>query len=172
MFRKLTVAADERGLLFKQGSYDKYLAPGTYWLNRFTDQEVIRLQLTDPFAVPEKPLAVFLQDEELLRDLEVVNVADHEVVLHFVDGRFSSLLPPGQHAFWNKLSTHSFIRTDNRHPEIAPEIDRSVVARIPYYTQSFEVAAYETGILYYNNVLQRELPRADMISGKVRSKLL
>ncbi|UQZ35022.1 peptidase [Paenibacillus sp. PK3_47] len=170
MFNKITVAADERGLLFKRGSYDKYLVPGTYWLNRFAEQEVHKFHLSEPFVVPGKVLAVFLQDEELVRDLEIVNVADHEVVLHYVDGRFSSLLPPGQHAFWNKLSKHSFLRIDSRQPEIAPEIDRSVLARIPYYTQSFEVAAHETGILYYNNVLQRELPpgKYDFWKGPVK----
>lgn len=158
MFKKIIIAADERGLLFKQGSYDKYLEPGTYWLTGFTDQEILKLKLSEPFAVPGKKLNVFLQDEALVRELEIVTVADHEYVLHYEDGSFSELLPPGQHAFWSKLTNHQFIRSDSREPEIPAEIDRSILVRIPFAVQSFGVAIHETGILYFNNVFQRELP--------------
>ncbi|WP_379144063.1 slipin family protein [Paenibacillus sp. sgz500992] len=158
MLNKITIAADERGLLFKKGSYDKYLEPGTYWLTGFTDQKIEKLKLSEPFSVPGKALKVFIQDEVLVRDLEIVNVTDYEYVLHYEDERFRTLLPPGQHAFWTKLSTHRFIRADSRQPEIPAEIDRSILPCFPYAIQSFEVAAHEIGILYFNNMLQRELP--------------
>ncbi|WP_019913337.1 slipin family protein [Paenibacillus sp. HW567] len=170
MFKRITIAADERGLVFKQGSYDKYLLPGEYWLTTFKEQSVEKLNISKPFAVPGKELSVFLHDEALLRDLELVNVADYEYVLQYRDGRFVALLSSGQYAFWKINGNHTFLRVDTRQPEIPLEIDRSILARIPYNVQSYEVAAHEVGILYFNNVLQRELPpgKYDFWKGPVK----
>ncbi len=170
MLTKITISAEERGLLFKKGTYDKYLEPGTYWLAPFGEQHVVKLSLNQPFSVPGKEINGFLHDEALLRDLQIVDVLDDEYVLHYEDGRFKALLTPGKYAFWNKLRDHQFQRADIRQPELSAEINRSILTRISNYIQSFDVAFNEVGILYFNNVQQRELPpgKYDFWKGPVK----
>lgn len=157
MLKQVMIQADERGLLFKKGSYYKLLQPGVYRYLTFSGDTVVVVPVTKPFAVPGKELQLFLHDELLLKELEVVHVQDHEVVIHYEDGKFSSLLTAGSYAFWNVLKKHTVERVDIRNPELPAEIGLAVLPKLSGYCQTFEVASYESGALYYNHVMQREL---------------
>ncbi|UFJ41770.1 slipin family protein [Brevibacillus humidisoli] len=158
--KKVQIANDERGLLFRNGNYIKYLRPGSYLFPPFVGYHAERLDINEPFEVPGKNLNLFLHDQELLKDLVVIDVPDHEYVLHFEDGRFANLYTSGKYAFWNVIDLHDFVRVDIRNPEVSSEIDRSIFqhSNMFGYYSSFEVASYETGILYYNHTMQKELP--------------
>lgn len=157
MFKKVIVKADERGLLFKKGSYVKHLQPGVYRLAPFSDDEIVLLNVTKPFVVQGKDLNLFLQDERLLEEITVINVQDHEYVLHYEDGKFVSLMTAGKYAFWNALKKHDFTRVDIRQPEVGADIDRAIFVKVASYLYVSEVASHETGMLFYNNVMQKEL---------------
>ncbi|MGO4699367.1 slipin family protein [Paenibacillus sp. 2TAB26] len=157
MFKKVIIKNDERGLLFKKGSYIKLLQPGVYRHTSFSDDTVILQNIAKRFAVPNMELKLFLHDEQLAEQLTIADVQDYEYVLHFEDGKFAALLTPGLYGFWNVMKKHSFIRIDIRNPELTSEIDRSLLSRLQSFMQVFEVASYETGLLFFNNVLQREL---------------
>lgn len=79
MFNKITIQMDERGLLFKNGSYVKVLQAGTYRLFPFSNETIVTLNIMKPFAVKDKDLALFLHDEKLLSELDVILVQDHEI---------------------------------------------------------------------------------------------
>lgn len=157
MLKKIIVKADERGLLFKRGSYVKHLQPGIYRLAPFSDDEIVLMNVTKPFVVQGKDLNLFLQDERLLEEITVINVQDHEYVLHYEDGKFVSLMTAGKYAFWNVMKRHDFTRVDIRQPEVGADIDRAIFAKVAGYLYASEVASHETGMLFYNNVLQKEL---------------
>lgn len=120
------ICDDERGLLLKRGNYVKHLKPGTYFYPFGT---VVRLKLDEPFSVPGKPIQLFLKDEELLQELTVIDVKDHELAIHYKDGKFAGVYTSGTYAFWNALHEHRFITVDTRNPEVGPEIDRSLFDR-------------------------------------------
>lgn len=156
---KIVIRDDERGLLFKDGSYDRYLAPGVYrFWSISADYKVTVMNVNKEFAVPDKDLRLFLQDERLLRELTVVEVKDYEYALHFEDGKIARLLTPGKYAYWTGLKRHEFVRVDVRQPEIDKGIDVSVITRLSSaYWQSVEVASYEVGLLFIDNTFRREL---------------
>jgi regulator of protease activity HflC (stomatin/prohibitin superfamily) len=157
MFKKITIQADERALLFRKGSYAKLLRPGAYRLSRFTEDTVIVLNISKPFVVPGKDLQLFAHDDNLLQELDVVQVQDHEYVLHYEDGKFAGLLTAGSYAYWNVLKEHTYIRVDIRNPELPGEIDLAVLPKLIGSYQTFDVANHESGVLFYNNVMQKEL---------------
>lgn len=157
MFTKVTIQADQRGLLFHKGSYVKKLIPGTYNFLSWSQNTVVVLNIAKPFKVEGKDLQLFLHDNELVQELDIVRVPDHEYVLHYEDGQFVQLLKPGVYAYWNILKQHTFLHTDVRQPELPAEVDRSILSKLSAYTQSYEIASYESGFLFYDQVLQREL---------------
>lgn len=157
MLKKVTIHADQRGLLFDKGSYVKRLLPGTYTFFSWSQSTVAVQNIAQPFAVEGKDLQLFLPDEELSSELDIVRVQDHELVLHYEDGQFVHLLKPGVYAFWNILKKHSFVHADTRQPELSAEIDRSILPRLAASVHAFEIASYESGFLFLDHVLQREL---------------
>ena len=157
MLKKVTIQADQRGLLFLKGSYVKKLIPGTYHFLMWSQTTVVVLNIAKPFVVEGKDVQLFLHDEDLIQELDVVKVQDHEYVLHYEDGHFVQLLKPGVYAFWNILKKHTFLHTDIRHPELPAEIDRSIVPKLTTHTQSYEIASHESGFLFYDHVFERVL---------------
>lgn len=157
MLKPITIQADQRGLLFHKGSYVKRLLPGTYRYLSWSQHTVVVLNIAKPFSVEGKDLQLFLQDEELLQELDVVRVQDHEIVVHYEDGQFAQVLKPGMYAYWNLLKKHTFVHMDIRQPEIPAGIDRSIIAKLTPYVQGSEIASYELGFLFYDHTLQREL---------------
>jgi regulator of protease activity HflC (stomatin/prohibitin superfamily) len=157
MFTKVIIKNDERGLLFKKGSYVKCLQPGTYRFFPFSEDSIIVQNVAKAFSVPNKDTRLFLHDAQLVEQLTVVDVQDHEYVLHYEDGRFVSLLTAGTYAFWNVLKKHDCVRVDIRKPEITPDVDLAILPKLNGYYQTIEVAGHETGILFYNHIMQKEL---------------
>ncbi|WP_127534379.1 slipin family protein [Paenibacillus kobensis] len=157
MFKKVTIQADQRGLLFHKGSYVKKLNPGTYRFFMWSPTTVVVLNITKPFVVEGKELQLFLHDEDLVRELDIERVQDHEYALHYENGQFVQLLKPGTYAYWNILGKHTFLHADIRNPELPAEVDRSIIPKLIVHVQSFEIGSCESGFLFYDHVLQREL---------------
>src|SRR5690606_8076015 len=86
---------------------------------------VQKMDVTLPFE-PYENLNLFLKDEELKKELTIVDVKDHEIAIHFEDGKLVEVLTPGKYAYWNVLVKHEFLIIDKRNPEIDSKIDASV----------------------------------------------
>lgn len=149
----------ERGLLFKDGNFVRVLIPGKYLFNPLADYQVIVMDVNKPFIVPGKNLNLFLHDEALTKELSIIDVKDHEIVLHFEEEKFSDVYQAGKYAFWNVLIKHDFIVVDTRNPEVGREISPAIL-RLPNlvnYIYVHVVESFEVGILYFNNLMQKTL---------------
>ncbi|WP_046216112.1 slipin family protein [Paenibacillus wulumuqiensis] len=168
---KINIAADERGLLFEQGSYIKTLQPGSYRYLNLSGQTTIRYcKLSEPFqftpsewnynqaAEDTLNIRLYQHDDELMRELTVVEVGDHEYVIHLVNGKYDGLLTAGTYVYWNVLQEHSFIHADIRQPVVGKEISRSILAKLHSHLYVIDIASHETGLLYFDNQLQQQLP--------------
>ena len=157
MFREI-ITKEQRGLLYKDGNYVRYLKPGKYYFNPLINYRLEKVYVDDPFE-PEENLNLFLEDEELKKDLTIVNVNDHEIALHFEDGNLVNVLSPGKYAYWNVLSNHEFLIIDKRNPEIDSKIDVSVYKHslLKEHVLQFHVKSHEKGVLYFDNQVQKIL---------------
>jgi len=155
------ISDNRRGLLFKKGSYVRMLGPGehSFWFE--SDVSVKQLDINEQFYVPDYELEYFLQkDEKLAECLDVVDVADNQLVLRFVDGKYKQLLTtPQKYGFWNLVKKNTFDYIDISTPRIDGSLDRNYLNRVPlnHYVQTFEVAPYMTGLLFFDNEFQEIL---------------
>ncbi|MFP4698377.1 MAG: slipin family protein [Eubacteriales bacterium] len=147
------IRKNERGLLFKNGDYIKYLEPGKHSYFSFLNYEIHKLDIQKPLSLVYYPLDILLKDEELKNDLFVFDVADNEYVLHFIDNRFENIYTSGKYAFFNINKEHSIIRIDKNNPVISPNtLDFSILnnPKLVNYFNVFVVEDYQVGLLYYN----------------------
>ena len=156
---KVIIKKDERGLLFRDGNYVKCLKPGRHSLNPFVKYSVVISDVNRAFDAAGKNINLFLGDEELLKELTVLDVQDYEIAIHFEDDKLMDVLKSGKYAFWNALKKHSFKVVDIRNPEMSPDIDASTYnsPKLAGFVGYYEVANHEKGILYYNNVIQKTM---------------
>ncbi|SDE79926.1 slipin family protein [Sporomusa acidovorans] len=156
---RITIKDHERGLLFKDGNYKEVLKPGKHFILPFSETKIEILDITKPFYVEGYDIDIFLKDENLCKELDVINIGDQELVFHFIDEKFQEVIGTGKYAFWNILKKHTFNIVDVSNPEIAVHIDRNLLARpqLRAYSAIYDIEPYMKGVLYFDNKMQRLL---------------
>ncbi len=147
---KIIINENQRGLLFKNGKYEKLLEPGKYYFLT-GNARVETLDTADEFKLYGYSLDVFLKDKKLKDQLEVVDIADETIALHYVNGKFTNCLTSGKYAFWKVFNTHEFKLVDIKDPAVSEELPRFIFDALPRSLfVKIEVAQYQKARLYYD----------------------
>ncbi|MFT7775733.1 SPFH domain-containing protein [Roseateles sp.] len=101
--KRVTVKKNERGLLLRNGDFERVLQPGTHWLLTGLDELKVELfTLGQPAFV--HPLADYLMAQEpevVATEFTCVELAEHEVGLRSENGVLVELLPPAtRRLYW------------------------------------------------------------------------
>lgn len=156
MIRKITMNAYQVGLVFKNGKLESVLQAGNYWI--FGNREIRVYEMRQSFVAPIE-LTLLLQNETLASMLEVVEVADAQIALYFVNGIFSEVLTTGRYAFWKGYKANSFILVDLSKVTITEAVNEALLenSKLRPYTRRFQVMEYEKGLLFVNGAFVKEL---------------
>jgi regulator of protease activity HflC (stomatin/prohibitin superfamily) len=105
-FKRVTVKKSERGLLLRNGDFQRVLQPGTHWL--FTGLDALRVET---FALEQAAFTHGLADYLMAREPAVVaaefvrvELAEHQVGLRCENGVLVEVLAPGtRRLYWKGL---------------------------------------------------------------------
>lgn len=150
---------DQRGLLYRDGDFVRVLRPGRYLRLPFSGTHVAIVDTCEPFPA-RRNLSLYLEDRQLADELEVVEVRDGELVLHYVDDRFREVLTPGRYAFWKVLEVHRFVTVNREQAEIKAGFVEPAVLELPalkQFVREYRVEGHEKGLLFYDGVFERLL---------------
>ena len=154
--KRITIFDHQVGLVFRRGRFLRALLPGAHWV--FLWDRVRVYETTAPFRPPVE-LELLLEDPELRARLEVLEVRDHEIALHYRNSIFEQVLGPGRHPFWKGIVDHAFRLVDLNETEVPADIDRAVLRRpdlLPH-VRAFQVAVHEAGLLVIDGRFVRRL---------------
>lgn len=112
MLLSVEVAKHERGFAYKRRDYARYLGPGTHTLWGF-GWSVKVLSVRTP-TLEDADLDLFARDEAVRNDLEVVELAQHERALVWIDERLRLVQGGGRAAYWKALGEVRVERVDSR----------------------------------------------------------
>lgn len=154
--KKIIIHENEKGLLFQNGRFLGLLEAGKHWLVGGREVEVLGtgLQLMSRMADPDALLA----HDDIRRATTTVEIADGQLALHFLNGRFMDGLMPGRRAYWNDMGAHTFQIIDASDPVVGADIPRYILARLPdgFCTKVTVPVGYKAR-LYIDNRLDRLL---------------
>lgn len=159
------IPRDRRGLLFKEGDYEKFLMPGTYFLMPGAD---LRLFDAGQIFIPPGELSIFLEDAALAAQLDIIEVRQSEIALVFEDGVCKTVLLPGRHAYWKGVRQRSFRVFDRSHPRLPDDLDRHAL-RVPAVLeqiQVFSVQPFEKAALFIDRKFVEILGPGDFVFWK------
>jgi regulator of protease activity HflC (stomatin/prohibitin superfamily) len=168
MIRRINIAQHERGLQFRDRSFERVLEPGVHW--RFDPLGRTEVQVYD-LTVPEfeHPRADFLVKqarERIERYLEIVEIGDREVGVVRKQGRIAGILAPGRRQlYWKGPIEVSVERYDlNASLELPKDLANLLVrAKQPLASQvsdsvsAIEVPDTSVGLLIVDGAFVREL---------------
>lgn len=156
MIKTIKIEAYQVGLLFENRKLIKVLEEGLHWT--FGNKNVLIYDMNAIFHAPFE-LNILLQNEVLASMLEVVEVADNEIVLHFVNGNFKGTLTPGRHPFWKGIVKNEFKKADLSKIEITENIPVNLLEhnQLKYFVRKFIVASNDKALLFVNGTFVKEL---------------
>ncbi|MBR5460537.1 MAG: slipin family protein [Clostridia bacterium] len=154
--KRIVIADNQRGLLFKRGRYVKMLKSGVY-----TKWGSTEIQVQDLYGeiLPERcTLDTLLADPAVKSSVATVEVGDREYALHFVNGKFRELLTSGKHAFWSVFDSHTFQIVDISKAEVDESVPSYIFSMIPSFLyKEIIVPEYHKSLLYIDQKFQRVL---------------
>lgn len=155
--KKIIINENQRGLLFKNGKYVKTLGAGKYLM--YAGKMIEVLELDRSINCKLCTLDTLLADSDFASQVSVMEVADEQIVLHFINGRFAgAIVAQGKYAFWNANDRHEFQTVDISTPAVDDDFPLYIFDRIPVELYNkIEVAEYQKARLYFNNRLVRIL---------------
>lgn len=154
--KRVKINAYQKGLVFKNGVYQRLLTEGSYWIGM--NKKVSVYDLAFPFVAPIE-LNVLLKDEQLAASLYVVEVKDNEIVLRYENGLLKQVLTAGRYTYWRGIVEYRFVTADISKIAITEDIDRATLLSKPVvsYVRTSNVEAYEKAILFVDGQYERTL---------------
>lgn len=104
MLKLRKIRSYEKGLLFEDNEFKGFLDKGRYWfLDPFFKVKVDVVSTRTPWLFHEN-LEVMVKSGGLEGQAQVIDLADYQRALVWVDGRFDTILGPGLYALWEGFS--------------------------------------------------------------------
>lgn len=158
---RVTIHRHERGLLFRDGEFIRVLDPGYHWsLGFLAGRRVDIVSTGDPWLVHDR-LDEIVVSGELADRAHVVDLADDQRGLVWVEKRFARVLGPGLHVLWKDfkevrievVAAGGAVRFE--HPALSAILE-SPGAERELLTASIDEGM--AGILFVDGVLRTVLP--------------
>jgi len=171
----MIINEQERGFLFKNGVFRKFLEPGKYFTPPIKNTEIKIVNINKRFFIKGFNINKFLDNPEISKFLDIIEVADNEIALHYSDGVFSSILKSGKYAYWNILKKRNFQKISLNNAELPNDVDISIFSdeKAAKFIDTTIIESYEIGLLFYNGVYQKNLPpgKYNFLKGNVTTKI-
>lgn len=155
--KKIIINENQKGLLFKNGKYVTVLGAGKYY--EYGGREIVVQDVGyHPIVCGKCSLDTLLADAKTAEQIEIFEVGDTELGLHYVDGIFAGILRRGKRAFWKSPYRHECKTVDISSPIVdasVPEYIFSVMPPSEY--QKIEVEDYQKAFLYFDHKLEKIL---------------
>ena len=114
VFRRIKVREWERAFLFEDRVFQRMLRPGTHWVFDPFGKTRVDVASVREAWVKTPELDVIARSGALEGEAVVLNLADSDRALVWVDGRFEAVLKPGLYALWTVFRDVKVERRDAR----------------------------------------------------------
>ncbi|MFK7106791.1 slipin family protein [Flavobacterium oreochromis] len=159
MLQVVEVPKFQVALKFVNKSFEEVLTTGKYafWKN-VDDIQFSLFNMTLEF-LPSVNLDIMLQNEKLANMLDVIEVADNEIVLQYINGNFREVFSAGRYVFWKGIINYKFVRIHLNDLYINDEMDKTVVEhpKLKSFVRKFDVLSHEKGLLFINGEFVKTL---------------
>lgn len=156
MFNRVEILGNHIGLVYRKGFYVKLLQAGKHWLRK--EDSVTIYDRTKPFG-RHAHLALLLEDADFRAAVEVYEVTEQAVAMHYVDGVFVKVVGAGRYVEWLSSVKHEYISLDMSELEVpnVPQINTRTLMSLAAYMHLHKVEVYEQALLLIDGKLEKAL---------------
>ncbi len=154
---KIIINENERGFLFKNGTFRHMLPPGKHSVRKFLGESYIKIHVGRQVVIKDIDINVLLKDKAFAGSVTKFELPDVHYAMHYEDGiAIEGISAPGTYYYWNVFHEHTFQLIDIKNPVVA--LPEETMARVPgsFYSR-FVVLEGEVGLLFFNGKFQKQL---------------
>lgn len=154
--KKIIINENQKGFLFNNGQFIKLLNAGKYYT--YGGREIEIAPVSQMLESNKCEIDTLLNDSDIAKKTSVIEVADQQLALHYINGKFAEVLRQGKYAFWTVTDRHEYRIVDISTPEVSENFPTYIFSKLPttVYTK-VEVMEYQKARLYLNHKLLRIL---------------
>lgn len=149
--QKVIIKEKERGLMFKDGKFQRMLEPGKYHFRKNVEVEILNIE--SPLVSKNCSSETLLRDENIAKNTDVFEIKEGTLGLYFRDGVYVRVLHQKKHIFWNIDIKNEVKIVDLSDPKVSDDVPRYILEKLQsmYFQALIEVADYQKCLLFYNN---------------------
>ena len=158
IFMKIVIKENQAGFVIKNGIFVKMLTRGQYFYPKAMGYEVVIEEMSGEVDFMELPYEVLIKDKKYKASVIRFQIPDGFIGLIYVNGTLRTFATRTEYIFWNVYETYEIKLISMEETEMNRTITKQMLSVIPgkYYTKIC-VGEGETGVLYFNNTLQKQL---------------
>lgn len=157
MIQLTHIKAYQIGLVMKERKLVKVLTEGQKYWTKWNESVKIHSVFNPLQLIGHQKL--MLENEELRKQLNLIEVTENELVFKYEDGLFTEILTRGSYAFFKNPLKIDYKKYDISEMEVPKELT-SLLRTHPIlanFVLKYEVKAHEKGILMINGEFVKEL---------------
>lgn len=157
---KYIIKDNQAGFVLKEGVFVKMITSGTYHLPKALGYEVEIEEMTGELDYMDVPYQVLSKDTAFLGATVHMEIPDGSVGFIYINGNLTLFANRKEYTFWNVFDKYELKVVSMAEPVIGTDVSKRMLSMLPknFYTV-VAVGEGETGLVYYDNVLQRQLSR-------------
>jgi regulator of protease activity HflC (stomatin/prohibitin superfamily) len=153
----IIINENERGFLFKNGTFQRMLKPGKHTIVSFLGETYFKTVIGEMVIIKDIDINVLLKDKNFAESVTKFELPDAHYALHYRDGIIIEGLPaPGIFYYWNVFHKHTFELIDKSNPVVA--LSEKTMSRVPtsFYSR-YVISEGEIGLLFFDGKFQELL---------------
>lgn len=160
--KRVTINTNEVGLVVKNKAVVRVLTSGKFWLG-FTETIEI-FDMAKAFHT-QYDMDVLLQVSGFADLVEVVEVADNEICLVFLNGNFRQVLAAGRHVFWKGLQRYTFQKEDISKIDISEDVNKHLLEKqaLAFYVRQVKIEPSEKGVMFVDGAFAKVLEAGNYV---------
>ena len=155
---KIIIKENEIGFVLRNGKFQKLIGAGKYFLPMALGYEVYKEEMNGELEFDKIPYQVLENDKAFKENTIRFQIPDGYLGLIYLNNNLQKVSDKKEYIFWNKFDKYNIKLISMQDTVMGDEVTKQMLNFIPtkYYT-SVVVREGETGLLYYNQVLQKTL---------------
>ncbi len=157
---KIIIRDNQAGFVLKNGIFIKMITVGTYYYSRLMGYQVVIREMSGEMDVTGIPYAVLEKDAAFRRSTVRIEVPDGYLGLLYINSKLRSVLTKKEVVYWNVFDTYEVKLVSMETEEIGKEVTKRMLELVPAaYYKTVSVGDGEVALLYYDNILQKQLTK-------------
>lgn len=156
---KYIIKDNQTGFVFKNGIFKKMITSGTYRFSKAAGYTVEVKEMLGEVDYPV-PYQVLSKDAAFQNATVHIEIPDGFAGFIYVNGKLAFFAGKKEYTFWNVFEKYEIRTVSMEEPMMGAEVTKQMLALLPKdIYKEMQVGEGETGLVYYNNVLQKQLAK-------------